>query len=137
MTKDELESCRMAAIKVRELVKEFRVMKKSADSIRSVTYSDVPRQRGEPLSPEQAHVERCEEKESKIRDAKYVWQQKKDSVIREFREHSLTRLQKALLIGYYVYGCKDWDEVNQKCNVSREQSKYQVRLALEKLFKNP
>lgn len=135
MTLEDLKSCRKVAQKLFGLQHELRVMKKSAGYIRSVSYADTPRPRGEPLSPEQAHVEKCEEKEIEIATVKPIWLRKKDAIVREMRANNLTRLQKELLIGYYIYGA-NWDVVNEKCHASREQSKYQVRLAFEKLFKN-
>lgn len=135
MTKEDLKSCRKVAQKLFGLQHELRVMKKSAGYIRSVSYADTPRPRGEPLSPEQAHVEKCEEKEIEIATVKSIWLRKKDAIVREMRANNLTRLQKELLIGYYIYGA-NWDAVNEKCHVKKCQSEYQVRLAFEKLFKN-
>lgn len=136
MTKEDLINCRKAAEKLHRLQHELVVMRKSAGSLRSVTYSDMPRERGEPLSPEQAHVERCEEKYTEIRAAEAAWQWRKNLIVKEMRECGLTRLQKELISGYYIYGLRDWEVVNNRCGVNREQSKYQVRLALEKLFKS-
>lgn len=135
MTKEDLINCRKAAEKLHRLQHELAVMRKSAGSLRSVTYSDTPRTRGEPLSPEQAHVEKCEEKETEIRATETAWRCRKNLIVKEMRECGLTRLQKELISGYYIYGLIDWDTVNKRCDVNREQSKYQVRLALEKLFK--
>lgn len=135
MTLEDLKTCRKVVQKLFGLQHELRVMKKSAGYIRSVSYADTPRPRGEPLSPEQAHVEKCEEKEIEIAAVKSIWLRKKDAIVREMRANNLTRLQKELLIGYYIYGA-NWEAVNRTCHVKREQSKYQVRLAFEKLFKN-
>lgn len=135
MTKNDLIQCRKAAIEVDKLQKELRVIKSGAGSIRGISYTDTPHERGEPLSLEQAYIEKCEEKETEIKTAKSIWLQKKDSIVREMRAHNLTRLQKELLIGYYIYGA-DWNVVNRKCDVSKGQSEYQVRIAFEKLFKN-
>lgn len=136
MTKEDLINCRKAAEKLHRLQHELVVMRKSAGSLRSVTYSDMPRTRGEPLSPEQAHVERCEGKETEIRAAESDWRCRKDLIVKKMRERGLTRLQKELIAGYYIYGLRDWDDVNKKCDVNKGQSEYQVRLAFEKLFKN-
>lgn len=136
MTKEELINCRKAAEKLHRLQHELTVMRKSAGSLRSATYSDIPRGRGEPLSPEQAYVEKCEEKDMEIRAAEAAWRCRKKRIVKEMRECGLTRLQKELISGYYIYGLKDWDAVNKRCGVNREQSKYQVRLALEKIFKS-
>lgn len=135
MTLEDLETCRKVAQKLFGLQHELRVMKNGAGAIRSVSYTDMPHERREPLSPEQAHVEKCEEKEIEIKAVKLIWLRKKDAIVREMRAHNLTRLQKELLIGYYIYGA-NWDAVNRKCSVKREQSKHQVRIAFEKLFKS-
>lgn len=136
MTLEDLESCRKVAQKLFGLQHELRVMKKNAGYIRSVSYTDVPRTRGEPLSPEQAHVEKCEEKEIEIADAKSIL----DPLLVKLRRSivGLPEIQYKLI--WYYYGCGlKWDEVNAKISdppLKRRTSQYYHKQALKKIFKN-
>ena len=136
MTKEDLINCRKAAEKLHRLQRELVVMRKSAGSLRSVTYSDMPRERGEPLSPEQAHVEKCEEKEMEIRAEMAILRHFHAKLRRSIA--GLPEIQYKLIWYYYGIGLK-WDEVNAKIStppLERRKSRRLHDQALKKIFKN-
>lgn len=133
MVKDDLLQCREAAKKVRQLKDALRAIQSGAGALRSVRYTDAPHSRGEPLSPQQAHVERCEEKEIEIEKAMAVLRPLRARLRRAIA--GLPEMQYKLI--WYYYGCGlKWDEVNALVGVNKNQSEYQVRIAFKKILKS-
>lgn len=132
MTLETLKQCRQAAIRVRKAKARIAEHKATAGSIGGARYDDAPRERGEPISRQEAYVEKLERLQEELKqkeETRRILQQKVLHAI-----SGLTKQQKQLICGYYGCGCS-WEEVNAVCGLTRQQSCYQVRKAFEKILK--
>lgn len=129
MTKKELLAYRPIKEELNDLEKRIDKLRKDARSPKGISYSDMPRGRGEPISSQQRYIEQLEELSDlyEERKAKLV-----ETQIAIERAISSLPSELRLLMRYrYIDGLK-WEDVNEKLHISHSQSvrmhKYAVRL---------
>ena len=129
MTKKELLTYRPIKKELNDLEKRIEELRKDARSPKGISYSDMSRGRGEPISSQQRYIEQLEELSDlyEERKAKLV-----ETQIAIERAISSLPSELRLLMRYrYVDGLK-WEDVNEKLHISHSQSvrmhKYAVRL---------
>lgn len=131
MTLETLQQCRNAAHALQKVQKAINIHESGAGCISGMHYGDMPRGRGEPISSQEAYIEKKERLEEELNQKKTMYQNLKCEVLHAVS--SLPRLQRQLICGYYVHG-HSWDTVNRICGVKRQQSIYQVRKAFDKIL---
>ena len=130
MTKEELKSCRKAALAVQSIKRRIKSLKECACSVGGVRYDSEPRGRGEPLTRQQRYIETLEELSAEYEDSLVLWAQQTAALERAIRSFppelgELIRLR-------YVDGLK-WEQVNAQLYISSTQSKRMHHDALKKL----
>lgn len=133
MTRETLQQCRQAAIRVDKMEKRIKEHKASAGSIGSMRHGDLPRGRSEPLSPQESYMEKLELMQEELEKRKKAWEPLMREVVKQVMH--LSWPQKNLISLYYVFG-KPWDIINKWLGLSRQQSCYEVRKALKKILEN-
>ena len=131
MTIETLKQCRKALHDVISAEKLIAEHKATAGSISGMRYGDTPHGRGEPLSPQEAHLEELERLQEKLDKHKRNYDQLRTEIASATAD--LPVLQRRLIYGYYLFGFS-WETVNNICNVNRKQSQYQVKKAFEKIL---
>ena len=131
MTIETLKQFRQSAILVRNAKERIAEHKATAGSIGGARYDDAPRERGEPISRQEAYVEKLERLQEELEEKK----QARAPLRREIKAacENLSRLQKELICGYYVPGYS-WEEMNQMLGIQKGQSQYQTKIALKKIL---
>lgn len=130
MTKKELFAYRPIKKELNALEKRIDELRKDARSPKGISYSDMPRGRGEPISSQQRYIEQLEELSQiyEERKAKLV-----DTQIAIERAISSLPSELRLLMRYrYIDGLK-WEEVNERLNISHMTSVRMHKSALKKL----
>lgn len=131
MTIETLKQCRKAAVDVRKAKKRLLEHKASAGSISGMRYGDAPRGRGEPLAPQEAYMEKLEQLQEELEKCECIWKPLEREVVKATK--NLPIITRRLIVGYYAFA-GSWEEVNERCGVSRKQWQYKVRKAFEKFL---
>lgn len=137
MTKEELKSCRMAAIARNRVIERIKNLKKSVGCVGGIRYDNEPRSRGEPLSKQQQYVEALEQLAEEYEETTIPWARQAAAVERAIR--SLPPDLGELIRLRYMEGLR-WEEVNEnmgamfrKDAISERTSKRMHREALTRL----
>lgn len=131
MTKDDLKTCRKAAIARNSVEERIRDLKEDARSVSGIRCNSEPRSRGEPLPKPQRYVEALEELSAEYEKTATLWARQAAAV-----EHAIRSLPPDLgeLIRLrYVDGLK-WEQVNEQLYISEPTSKRMHRKAMQLLF---
>lgn len=134
MTKKELLAYRPIKKELNDLEKRIDKLRKDARSPKGISYSDMSRGRGEPISSQQRYIEQLEELSDlyEERKAKLV-----ETQIAIERAISSLPSELRLLMRYrYIDGLR-WGQVNDMMYISETQSKKLHRKALEILKSVP
>lgn len=130
MTKEELLSCRHAALAVNSAKRRIKALRSDAQAISGVCYSSEPKGKGEPLSRQQRYVEALEQLSAEYEKTLAHWAQLAAEVERAIRD--LPPQMAELVRLRYVDGCK-WEEVNARLYISLATSKRLHRAAMERI----
>lgn len=131
MTLETLKQCRKAAVDVRKAANRLAEHRASAGNISGMRYGDTPHGRGELLAPQEAYLVKLEQLQEE-------WFQCDEVLVPLAREvmrlsSRLPYPQNRLIEDYYIMG-DDWSTINELHGLNRQQSRYQVRKALEKIL---
>lgn len=119
MTKKELFAYRPIKKELNDLEKRIDELRKDARSPKGISYSDMPRGRGESISAQQRYIEQLEE-------LSQMYEEKKADLVETqiAIERAISSLppELRLLMRYrYIDGLK-WEDVNEKLHISHSQS---------------
>lgn len=115
MTKKELLSYRSIKKELNDLEKRIEELRKDARSPKGISYSDMPRGRGEPISAQQRYIEQLEELSNMYeeRKAKLV----KTQIAIERAISSLPSELRLLMQYRYIDGMR-WEEIAEIMHIS-------------------
>lgn len=115
MTKKELLSYRSIKKELNDLEKRIDELRKNARSPKGISYSDMPRGRGEPISAQQRYIEQLEELSNMYeeRKAKLV----KTQIAIERAISSLPSELRLLMQYRYIDGMR-WEEIAEIMHIS-------------------
>jgi len=130
MTKKELFAYRPIKKELNDLEKRIDELRKDARSPKGISYSDMPRGRGEPISSQQRYIEQLEELSDLYEDKKADFVETQIAIERAIS--SLPPELRLLMRYRYVDGLK-WEEVNEKMHISHMTSVRMHKMALKKL----
>lgn len=131
MTKEELKTCRKAAIARNSVEARIRNLREDARSVSGIRCDSEPRSRSEPLSTLQRYVEALEELSAEYEETTANWARQAAAVERAIR--SLPPDLGELIRLRYVDGLK-WEQVNEQLYISEPTSKRMHRNAMQLLF---
>lgn len=134
MTKTELLAYKNIKSELQDIEKRIDELRKDARNPKGISYSDMPRGRGGPISSQQRYIEQLEE-------LSQMYEEKKADLVETqiVIERAISSLPSdlRLLMRYrYIDGLR-WGQVNDMMYISETQSKKLHRKALEILKSVP